>query len=502
MTSSVLNALKKSSFLNMPKSFYPILLIEFWERFGFYGLQSVAVLFFIKKIHLSDSNASTLFASFSAILYGLLVIGGYLGDKILGLRRTYLLGIIFLIIGYGMFGFINSIPMVYWAMGVILVGNIFFKTNAGNYVSRCFKINDPRLDSAFTYFYMSINLGSFCSTILIPFIAEKFSDSLGISTCGVGMFIALCIFIIFKKSFTLNDNEIGQNNASKLLLVLITSILGIIASYFLGLLLSSPLVTNIFFILSIIIFVLIFFILRAKLKTFERSGMSLVFLMILQAIIFYILYIQVATSLTLFAKNNVTQFIFGIKIPAGVTQAFNPLYIFLLSPILANIYMYSERKGTPISIPSKFALGILVCSFAYLLLAGSCYMANYYSQVPMIWLFLGYGLYSLGELLISAIGLSMVSKLIPKRLGGFAQAAWFMASAIGLKLGGIIASFSSRTIKSTHQNSIDSLNQYKEVFFLIGVSTLILAIIFFIFAPKLTCAINNILKEKALAEKI
>lgn len=494
MSNIVKDSSIKYGFFHMPKPFYAIFLVEFWERFAFYGLQSVAVLFFIKKIHLNDNDASTLFASFSAILYAMLIIGGFLGDKILGLRRTYFLGIIFLMIGYGMFGFITSISMVYFAMGIILVGNILFKTNAGNFVNRCFEENDPRLDSAFTYFYMSINLGSFFSQTIVPFVAEKTSFSVGISICGLGLFIALISFLFLKKYFVLIDNEVGKNKTNSLTQMSIISILGIIGAYALGILLSYPALTNIVLISSIAIFGIILCIVRKNLTLSEKKGMDLVIFMLTQAVVFFIIYIQVGTSLTLFAEHNVTNVIFGIKIPAGVTQSFNPLYIFILSPILANLYIRSEQKNKPISIPTKFACGIFCCALAYLLLCISCSLAGPNGRVSMIWLFLGYGLYSLGELLVSAIGLSMVAKLLPKRLGGFAQASWFITSAIGFKIGGIMAaSVSHEDVANSLSNKIVLLHSYQHLFAKIGFSTLVFGIIFFITAKNVTNKINQFL---------
>lgn len=492
--SNVIKNPEKYGFFHMPKPFYAIFLIEFWERFAFYGLQSVAVLFFIKKIHLNDGEASSLFASFSAILYAMLIIGGFLGDKILGLRRTYFLGIVFLMLGYGMFGFITSIPMVYFAMGMILVGNILFKTNAGNFVNRCFEENDPRLDSAFTYFYMAINLGSFCSTAAIPYIAEKTSYSIGIGVCGLGLFIALISFVLLKKHFVLIDNEVGQHKKNGFLIMAIVSLVSLVTAYSLGILLSHPSLTNIIFLASIAVFGVILFIVRTKLAPSERRGMDLVLFMLIQAVVFFILYIQVGTSLTLFAEHNVTNVIFGIQIPPGVTQSFNPLYIFVLSPILASLYMRSEQKKKPISIPTKFACGILCCALAYLLLCFSCSLAGPSGRVSMIWLFLGYGLYSLGELLVSAIGLSMVSKLLPKRLGGFAQAAWFTSAAIGFKIGGALAgSVKSEDVTNSLSNTLVLLHDYQHLFARIGVITLVFGIVFFVLSKTVTNKINQFL---------
>lgn len=489
---------EKHGFWHMPKAFYSVFFIEFWERFAFYGLQAVAVLFFIQKFGLKESEATDLFSSFSGLLYGFMLIGGFLGDKVLGLRRTYLLGIIFLMIGYGSFGFTTDVHMLYWGMGMVLVGNVFFKTNAGNFVSRCFKPNDPRLDSAFTYFYMSINLGSFFSMIIIPLVAQKTSYGFGIGLCGAGMFIALLSYFILRKHFVENDNEVGKagNNFTKIILMLVTSAIGIVSAYFLGLLLRDPHLSRVLLFSVGGATLVLFFVVRSKLTVAEQRGMMVAFILLMQSIFFWIMYMQMSTSLTLFAVHNVRNDIFGITIPPEVTQSFNPFYIFLLSPILATWYVKSEHKGKPVSIPGKFAGGLLVCGLAYLLLSASCFLHDDQGRISMIWLFLGYGLYSLGELLISAIGLSMVSKLVPYRLGGFAQAVWFVVTAVGQKTGGLLAGMAT-VDEAANTSNFDILHGYQILFTYIGVGATVLAVLFFMFVKPLSKAMREIAEEKA-----
>lgn len=486
---------QKDGFWHMPKTFYAVLFIEFWERFAFYGLQAVAVLFFIQRFGLQEKQATDLFSSFSALLYALLVIGGYLGDKVLGIRRTYFLGIVFLMIGYGSFGFAHSVHMLYWAMGMVLVGNIFFKTNAGNFVSRCFKPTDPRMDSAFTYFYMSINFGSFFSMIIIPIVAKYTSYAFGISMCGVGMMVALISYFLLFKYFKQSDNETGQNGGNKFFVMLAIAIVGVIISYGLGLLLRDPAMSKTVLFSVAVVVLLIFFVVRAKLQPVEQKGMSIAFVLLIQSIFFWIMYMQMSTSLTLFAVHNVRNFIFGIAIPPEVTQSYNPLFIFILSPILASLYVKSERKGSPISIPGKFATGMLVCGLAYLLLAVSCFLKDENATISMIWLFLGYGLYSLGELLISAIGLSMVSKLMPARLGGFAQAVWFVTTAIGMKFGGMAAGFGA-VDESKVTSNLDILHGYQQLFAVIGIGATALAVVFFLFVKSLARSMRQVMEYK------
>ena len=218
----------KSGFWHLPKTFYALLFIEFWERFAFYGLQAVAVIYFVQKFNLTESNSSAIFSSFSALLYALMIVGGIIGDKVLGLSRTYLLGILFFIVGYSLLSIATTESVLYLAMGFILVGNVLFKTNATNYVSRCFENNDPRLDSAYTYFYMSINIGSFSSMIIVPIISKTFSYEIGLSFCAWGMICAFFFYLLFRKRLALSDNQVGKNQHNKWIWMIIISILGLV----------------------------------------------------------------------------------------------------------------------------------------------------------------------------------------------------------------------------------------------------------------------------------
>jgi POT family proton-dependent oligopeptide transporter len=485
----------KFGFWDMPKAFYAIIFIEFWERFAFYGMQAVAVLFLIKQFNLTEAQATDLFSSFSALLYALLVIGGYLGDKVLGLRRTYLLGIIFLMCGYASFSLVATANYLYFAMGMILVGNIFFKTNAGNYVNRCFKVTDPCFDAAFTYFYMAINLGSFFSMIITPLIAQKTSYAFAISVCGGGMFIAWISYWFWRKSFQYQDNSVGQQSSNKFILSLGIALLGIISAYVLGQLLQDSAWSKIIlFSVAGGVFIILF-MLRQRLITIERQGLELAFILLLQSIFFWLMYMQMATSLTLFALHNVRKEVFGITIPPEVTQCFNPFYIFLFSPFLAQLYIRSEHQGKPISIPAKFAWGMMLCGLAYILLSISCFFNDEHGTIALIWLFLAYGLYSLGELLISAIGLSMVSKLMPLRLGGFAQAIWFVTTAIGMKLGGMAANFATVNPQDLSNNLL-LLQRYQILFAYIGAAALIFAVLLLLLVKPLAQRISWVLKTK------
>jgi POT family proton-dependent oligopeptide transporter len=483
----------KTGFWHFPKTFYAVLLIEFWERFAFYGLQSVAVIYFIQKYNLHESDASNLFSSFSALLYAMLVIGGLIGDKVLGLRRTYLLGIILFIIGYWLLSHLETYNGLYSAMGIILMGNVFFKTNANNYIGRCFDRNDPRLDSAFTYFYMSINVGSFIGLLFVPIVSKSYSYAAGLSLSAFSMICALITYFIFRSRFILSDNHIGKENGMQknLLMILILAIaLGV--SYLFGLLLRDLALSKVLMFSASIIILIIYIIVMLRLPKNEAKGMMVALVLLIQAIVFWVLYMQQATSLTLFAYHNVHLSIFGYNIPAGSTQSFNGLFIILLSPIMANLYMFFSKKGGDLGIPTKYVIGIFITSLCFIILGFACtYFADTNYQISIGWLFLAYAFYSLGELLVSALGASMVAKLLPKRFGGFAQGIWYLSSAVGMKIGGQI---SSNAVAEYHGSDLSvSLKVFQHFFYNTGIVSLLIALSLVIFLRPLNKKMKEIL---------
>lgn len=485
----------KTGFWHMPKTFYAVMLVEFWERFAFLGLQSIALVYFIQYFAMSDATANGLFGSFAALLYVSLTIGGIIGDKVIGLRRTYCLGIIFLTIGYIMLALSHTLGSLYPALGVVLVGNVFFKTNAANYVSRCFESNDPRLDSAFTYFYMSVNAGGILSMILVPVMAKAYGNQVGLGICAVSMLFALATFTCYRSRFHLADNQVGIHKSNLWVKTLIVAILGVFMALILAWFLSNAdLSKTVIYIIAIVIIV-IYLTIAARLNRYEAKGMYVALILLLQAIIFWILYIQQITSVTLFALHNVRLSFWGYTLHPGITQVLDPIFILIFSPILANLYIRMYKDGTSFEVPTKFLLGIAITGLCFITLGVSAsYFADQNGQVSALWLIIAYSLFALGELLVSALGPSMISKLLPKRFGGFAQGAWFLATAIGMKVGTQMSSNSA----SVHivANNFITLDSYIALFYKLGIASGIIAIMCFLILKPLTQAFNEVISRR------
>lgn len=470
---------------NVPKVFYVILSIELCERLAFYGLQSIAVIYFIQKLGITESSSSNLFASFSALAYAMLIVGGMLGDKILGMRRTYLLGIIFLMFGYGIISITTNISVIYLGMGSIVVGNVLFKPNSNNYVGSCFGANDKRIDSAFTYFYMVTNIGIFLGTIIVPLIAKIFTYKLGFGVCALSMVVALLLSLIFSNDFIKSDNHVGQSFKKPDVLWLV-AIGGIISVILVSLLLSQPYISSLLFYLIATITILIYVFIASRLDSNEARGMYIALILWLSSIVFFILYMQIATSITLFALHNVNLTVGNYTAPAGMTQSLPPFFIIIISPILSSLYLILHKNNINYNIAAKFATGMFLVGICFIVLGiGGSYFANSYAQISVVWLVIGYALYAAGELLVSALGASMIVQLLPKSIYGFGQGMWYLGAAIGMKLGGELSTTVLNS-SSRHVSPFHSLTSYVDLFYKMGICTVIISILFFILIKPLS----------------
>lgn len=329
-------------------------------------MQGVLAVFFVKQLGFSQEQAFVTFGAFAALVYGLISIGGYVGDHLLGTKRTIVLGALVLAIGYFMTGMSLLKPdLIFIALGTIAVGNGLFKANPASLLSKCYPPKDPRLDGAFTLFYMSINIGSLIALSLAPVIADRFGYSVTYNLCGAGLIIALLVYIACRGMV----KDIGSEpdfrpmSFSKLLYVLLGSVVMIFVCAWL---MHNVEVANLVLIVLSIVVTIIFFRQAFKLDKTGRNKMFVAFVLMLEAVVFYILYAQMPTSLNFFAINNVHHEILGFSINPVSFQALNPFWVVLASPILAGIYTHLGNKGKDLSMPMKFTLGMFMCSLGFL----------------------------------------------------------------------------------------------------------------------------------------
>ncbi len=465
-----------------PKPFYLLFSVEMWERFGYYGMQALLVLFMVKKLGFSDNLADTTFSAFAALVYAFICAGGYIGDKVLGNRRTMFLGAIVLAGGYALLG-IDCERFLYPALGIIIAGNGLFKANPSALVSKLYDKGDARVDGAFTLYYMAINVGSFAAMSLCPIIQKHYGWNAGFFVCFIGMGIAILNYIIFRSVLEPIGSEADFEPLSlrKLLLTIVGTAL--IAATSALLLKHLTLAHEILYAALLVVAVLyVREIYRAE--SHEKANLIICLVLMAEAIVFFALYQQMPTSLNLFAARNVHPSIFGIPVEPASFQALNPFWIMIISPVLAVVYSKLDRAGKDLSLPGKFALGMIMCCAAFLTLAFVAeHKADASGYVSGNWLVISYGFQSLGELLVSGLGLAMVARLTPERSMGFMMGAWFMFQSIAMVLGGEIATMAS--VPEHGISAAKSLVIYGDLFMNIGMVTGGIGVVMVAFVPVL-----------------
>lgn len=468
--------------------------IEFWERFGFYGFQAIIALYFTKKLGMSEKDTIYLMGSFFAFTFGFIWVGGLVGDKIFGAKRTIIIGAVILGASYLGFMFADR-ESIYYIFSGIIVGNAIFKANPSWLISKMFKKGDGRLNSAMTLYYLAINIGGLICMALTPIISEAYGYTEAFILCGVGLCVGLLGFLVFYNKMDYLDTEAGKHPINKTYAVY--ALCGIIASFLIiaNILPNTQLCIELTAIV-VTIATIYFIYIALKLEKIERNRMLVALVLVIEAIIFYSPYFQMPTTLTFFAEHNVSLSIFGWHIPAAQYQFLNPFWILILSPILAIAY-----KKTHLTHATKFCIGTILMFVSYLRLYCTKFFATDF-VVSGGWLFISYACSSLAELLIGALGLAMVAELCPAFISGFVMGFWFLSTMIASYIASFIGSFIALPTSDDIVTKQQSLETYTTVFGYIALSILIISIVMIIIAPTLNKYINKayVSKLKTLTE--
>ena len=470
------------------RSFTTIFLIEMWERFGFYGMQALIVYYMVQRLGFPDERATLVWGAAAALIYVAPAIGGWIGDKVLGTRRTMMLGAVVLSIGYSLMVVPGqSVWFLFFALSVIVVGNGLFKANAGNLVRKIYEGDDSRIDSAFTIYYMAVNLGAMFSQLLTPwlkdYVNETYGNELGwhvaFAVCAIGLVLGLINYLLMRRTMDHIGSEPDDQplHWGKLGAVLLGSVGFVFLSTYI---LEHQGVARAFVYLAGVVVIGIFAYLISTGRRNERPGLIAALVLTVQSVFYFIFYQQMSTSLALFALRNVDPsfVVFGTHLwdwsPAQF-QAFNPIWVFILSPFLALAYTKAGDAGKDISIAAKFVLGFLLVAGGFFIYGASEHFADATGKVSswlMVW---GYGAISLGELLVSALGLAMISRYVPARMSGFMMGAYFVASGVSQYLGGLVATFAA--VPSNITDPLESLPIYTNLFNKLGIAALVCTVI-------------------------
>jgi POT family proton-dependent oligopeptide transporter len=434
-----------------PAPLWMLFMTEFWERFAFYGIRWALVLYIVAQFYggsgVGQADANLTYGSYLALVYAGAVFGGYIADRVIGYQRSILVGAAFM--AAGLFAITFPDPNVFkLGLATIIVGNGMFKPNISAMVGQLYGINDQRRDSGFTIFYMGINSGAFVAPILTGILANAMSSQTGVPaykvvffSAGIGMLLSLVWFQIGRRQLQGIGAAVGPlANPMRVVGVIIGALVVIPVVYFL-LKLGADTLQGV---LSVLFIILAIMLLAEGFREGSVSRDKTIAMMIIFFfnIMFWCFFEQAGSSFTFLADNIVRRNFGDWVFPTGWFQSVNSIAIIVCAPIVAAVWVAMGRKNP--SIPRKFGLGLIFNGLAFLLLMFALqHLVGADSKIPFWTLFMVYVIQSVGELCLSPIGLSMVTKLAPTRLVGLGMGGWFLSTGIGNNLSGIFASMVS-----------------------------------------------------------
>ncbi|MCH5328313.1 MAG: peptide MFS transporter [Coprobacter sp.] len=395
-----------------PKGLYLLFFTEMWERFSYYGMRAMLILYLTKTaleggLGFSDSRASLIYGFFTGFVYFTPLIGGWLADNFIGQRRSITLGGLIMVVGQ--FFLAAKADPLFLTVGLVLlvVGNGFFKPNIAVLVGDLYPLNDSRRDSAFTIFYMGVNVGALIAPLVTGFLAMRYGYRWGFFASGTGILLGQLLYNTLSNRLL---GEIGKTPA--------------VSQTVNGKTEKKPLTKE------------------------EKDRTTIIFVLVAFCTFFWAGFEQAGTSMSLYTENFIDRTVGGFTIPTEWFQSVNPAFIILLAPLFSLFWNFLACRGKEPSIPVKMGCGMILLGLGFVLMTGAALQRDAAAcdaaKASLLWLVGAYLLHTMGELCLSPIGLSMVSKLSPVRLASFMMGVWFLSSFAANIAGGVIASFFSK----------------------------------------------------------
>lgn len=436
-----------------PRGLFYLFFAELWERFSFYGMKALLILYMTQELLYSDHLSFGIFSAYMSLVYITPLWGGLLADKILGYRKAIMLGGLLMAAGH----FVLTIPndwCFYLALGLIIVGNGFFKPNISSLVGSLYAEQDTRRDAGFTIFYLGINTGATAAPLCCAYLASLYGWHAGFLLAGLGMLLGLVCFqygirqsIFGDEGLVPNPEQFAQRqqglHKGQWILIgslLATPVFSLIIyfhdyEHYLVLIATLALVAYILHVMRVV-------------SPAERNRLIVVVYFTILGTLFWALFEQTGSSLVLFADRNVQ--LQGIT--AAQTNSINPAFIILLAIPFSMLWNYLGKKGKNPSAPVKFGLGLCLLGFGAIIFGSSASSADALAQTPMSYLVMGYFVLTLGEMCLSPIGLSKVTELSPAKYIAFVMGVWFSASFYGHFFAGKIAQLTAVVDSSASNN--------------------------------------------------
>jgi amino acid/peptide transporter (Peptide:H+ symporter), bacterial len=485
-----------------PKGLYFVFTISIAERFGYYGMRALFVLYMMKALMMDIELSALIYGNYTGLVYLTPLIGGYVADKYWGMRRSTFWGTVLMVIGQ-LFMFFSALYyhqpeaarwLMYLGLGALIFGNGFFKPNVSTFVGQLYEPGDRRLDSAYTIFYMGINLGAFAAPIICGFLGDTGNPAdfkWGFLVAALVSVLCLILYVLKKDTYLVDPhgNAIGVEPAGRKksgadAMPAVTYTFKELALWILGACALFALFMYLFrgdaigaLIYTAALIVPAFIISDRSITKIERHRIWVIYIIAFFVIFFWSAFEQAGISLTYFAAEQTNREIRGWTMPTSWFQSINSVFVILLAPLFAQLWLALGAKNREPSSPVKQAIGLLLLSLGYLLIAFGVQGVEPGVKVSIMWLVGLYFIHTMGELCLSPIGLSMVNKLSPVRFASLLMGVWYLSMATANKLAGVLSSLypEEGKVKSLFGIEIASLFDFFMVFVVMAaVASLIL----------------------------
>jgi POT family proton-dependent oligopeptide transporter len=435
------------SFFGHPRSLSTLFFSEMWERFSYYGMRALLILFLVDAVSkggfgLDDKTAAAIYGLYTAAVYVVCLPGGWIADRLIGTQAAALWGGVIIAIGHLLLGFSGSAAsLFYFGLCVIVVGTGLLKPNLSALVAQLYPEGGYRRDAGFTMYYMAVNLGGFLGPLVTAWLAKHYGWHAGFFAAAFGMILGIAYFVWTRDRLGQAGRAPAPPTAGKSALdarrwltwigVAIVALLAIVWS---GAIRISPIAmqsgsTWVIVAVSAAYFLYLFFI--AELNTLERKRAVMMLVLFLACALFWSGFEQAGSSFNLFADRYTRLNLGSFAVPAGWLQSLNSLFIIIFAPIFASLWVRLGVRNLDPSAPVKFTLGLLGMALGFLILAAAARLVAAGNTVSMGWLTTVYLIHTFGELCLSPVGLSVFTKLAPVRLVGQSLGVWFMGTALG-----------------------------------------------------------------------
>ncbi|WP_254602185.1 peptide MFS transporter [Sphingomonas bacterium] len=471
--------------LGHPRGLFLLFLVEMWERFSYYGMRGLLVFYLTKHFLFDDARANLTYGAYTSMIFLTPVVGGWMADRWLGGRKAVLFGGVMIAVGHaclaieGAIGGVGpaALDLFYLGMASVIVGTGFMKANISAIVGTLYPRADARRDPAYTIFYMGINLGAMLGALVCGWLGERVGWAWGFGAAGLGMLAGLVMFIAMRRDL-LGRSEPPAPEWLRVRIAGISREAWIYAGAVASVLVAWFLVQHqalVGTLLAVAGFPLVAYILWTAVRTLpavERDRIFAAMALILGSILFWALFEQAGSSINLYTDRQVDRTLLGWNVPASMYQSINSFWIITMAPLLAGLWTWLARRGWEPSAPAKFGLAMLQLGLGFLVLVWGA-RANGGALTPAIYVVLLYLLHSTGELCLSPVGLSAMTKMALPHMVGLLMGTWFFATATGEYAAGLIAAMTG----GAGEGAAATITIYSRVGWLaIGVGVAILAV--------------------------